>query len=102
MGSFRLCWQEMCVAFASLRVCVCAYHAAALLAAVQPGGPAAVQGASALVQALAAGPAVTAGTAEQILVRVGAVAGSPPAVRLPVLQGKGRRCQRATTPGSQQ
>lgn len=60
-------------------------HAAALLAAVNPGRSAEVQCASALIHALTAGPVVTAGTAEQVLVGVSAVAGSPPAVRLPVL-----------------
>ncbi|KAG7242664.1 hypothetical protein INR49_020037, partial [Caranx melampygus] len=60
-------------------------HAAALLAAVQPGRSAAVECASTLVQTLAAGPVVTAGTTEQILVWVAAVTGSPPAVRLSVL-----------------
>jgi len=72
-------------------VCVCTHHAAALLAAVQPGRPAAVQRAAALVQTLAAGPAVAAGAAGQVHVRVCAVAGSPPAVRLPVLQGANGR-----------
>ena len=70
-----------------LNVCVfpCTDHAAALLAAIQPGRSAAVQRAAALVQTLTAGPVVAAGTAEQILIRVAAVAGSPSAVRLPVL-----------------
>lgn len=68
---------------------VCTDHAAALLAAVQPGRSAAVERASALVQTLAAGPVVAAGTAEQILVGVSAVTGSPPAVRLPVLHIRG-------------
>lgn len=68
-------------------------HAAALLAAVQPGRSAAVECASALVQTLTAGPVVTAGTAEQILVWVSAVTGSPPAVRLPILHNGGHRGQ---------
>lgn len=71
------------------------HHAAALLAAVQPGCSAAIERASALVQTLAAGPVVTAGTAEQILVWVCAVTGSPPAVCLPVLQDRGHRGQEA-------
>lgn len=62
-------------------------HAAALLAAIQPGCSAAVECASTLVQTLAAGSVVTAGTAEQILIWVSAVTGSPPAVCLPVLAG---------------
>lgn len=68
-------------------------QAAALLAAVEPGGPAGVEGPSALVQALAAGPVVTAGTAEEVLVRVPAVAGSSPAVGVAVLHSRGHRGQ---------
>lgn len=67
------------------------HHAAALLAAVQPGRPAAIERASALVQTLAAGPVVTGGAAEQILVWVSAVTGSPPAVRLPVLHDRSKQ-----------
>lgn len=62
-------------------------HAAALLAAVQPGCSAAVERASTLVQTLAAGPVVTAGTAKQIFLCVFTVTGSPPAVCLAVLAG---------------
>lgn len=62
-------------------------HAAALLAAVQPGRSTAVKRASTLVQTLAAGPVVTSRTAEQILIRVSTVTWSPPAVRLSVLAG---------------
>lgn len=68
-----------------VRLFLCTDHAAALLAAVQPGCSTAVECASALVQTLTAGPVVTGGTAEQILVWVFAVTGSPPAVRLPIL-----------------
>lgn len=63
-ASYRFSWKNTC----SHRVNVCAFlrtdHAAALLAAVQPGCSAAVECASALVQTLTAGPVVTAGTAE--------------------------------------
>lgn len=90
--SIHFCWQIIqCAAF--MCVFLCTDHAAALLAAVQPGCSAAVERASALVQTLAAGPVVTAGTAEQILVRVSAVTGSPPAVRLPVLHNRGHSGQ---------
>lgn len=69
-------------------MCVCTDHAAALLAAVQPGCSAPVQCASTLVHALTARPVVTAGTAEQIFVWVSAVTGSPPAVRLSILHNR--------------
>lgn len=69
-------------------MCVCTDHAAALLAAVQPGCSAPVQRTSALVQALTARPVVTTGTAEQIFIWVSAVAGSPPAVRLSILHNR--------------
>lgn len=69
-------------------VCVCTDHAAALLAAVQPGCSAPVQRASALVQTLTARLVVTAGTAEQIFIWVAAVTGSPPAVRLSILHNR--------------
>lgn len=65
---------------------LCTNHAAALLAAVHPRGPAAVERSSALVQTMAAGPVVTTRAAEQILLRVCTVTGSPPAVSLPILQ----------------
>lgn len=71
----------------------CTDQAAALLAAVQPGRSAGVEGASALVQALAAGPVVAARTAEEILVWVPAVAGSSPAVGVAVLHSRGHRGQ---------
>ena len=70
------------------------HHAAALLAAVEPGRSAAVERAPALVQALAAGPVVAAGAAQQVLVRVSAVTGSPPAVGLAVLHKSGRKERR--------
>lgn len=69
----------------------CTDQAAALLAAVQPGRSAGVEGASALVQALTAGPVVAARTAEEILVWVPAVAGSSPAVGVAVLHSRGHR-----------
>lgn len=100
-SGWRLC--EPADLATAVRVCVsvCSSvflwtdHAAALLAAVQPGRSAAVERASALVQTLAAGPVVTAGTAEQVFVWVCAVTGSPPAVRLPVLHDRGHRGQEA-------
>lgn len=70
---------------------MCTDQAAALLAAVQPGRSAGVEGASALVQALTAGSVVAAGAAEEILVWVATVAGSPPAVRVAVLHSRGQR-----------
>lgn len=73
---------------------MCTDQAAALLAAVQPGGSAGVEGASALVQALTAGSVVAAGAAEEILVWVPAIAGSPPAVRVAVLHSRGHRGHR--------
>lgn len=71
----------------------CTDQAAALLAAVQPGRSAGVEGASALVQALTAGPVVTARTAEEILVGVPAVAGSSLAVGVAILYSRGHRGQ---------
>lgn len=72
---------------------LCTDQAAALLAAVQPGRSAGVEGASALVQALTAGPVVAARTAEEVLVWVLAIAASPPAVRVAVLHSRGHRGQ---------
>lgn len=68
---------------------VCTDQAAALLAAVQPGRSAGVEGASALVQALTAGPVVAARTAEEVLVWVPAIAASPSAVCVAVLHSRG-------------
>lgn len=70
---------------------MCTDQAAALLAAVQPGRSAGVEGAPALVQALTAGSVVAAGAAEEILVWVPTVAGSSPAVRVAVLHSRGQR-----------
>lgn len=70
-------------------ICLYADHATAMLATIQPRGSAAVQRAPALVQTLAAGPVVTAGTAEQILLWVCAFARSPPAVCVAILYSRG-------------
>lgn len=60
-----------------------------MLATIQPRSSAAVERAPALVQTLTAGPVVTAGTAEQILLWVSAFTRSPPAVCVAVLYGRG-------------
>lgn len=94
--SFHCCWQNTC---GYVQMYMSTDHAAALLAAVQPGRSAAIECASTLVQALAVGPVVAARTAEQILVWISAVTGSPPAVRLRLLHNRrsqwsaGKQCQ---------
>lgn len=86
--SFHCCWQNICE-YMQMYMFLPTDHAAALLAAIQPGRSAAIECASTLVQTLAVGPVVAAGTAEQILVWVSAVTGSPPTVRLRVLHNRG-------------
>lgn len=62
--SHHFSWKNTCSYRVNVCMFLCTDHAAALLAAIQPGCSAAVECASALVQTLTAGPVVTAGTAE--------------------------------------
>lgn len=75
----------VCACYACKCACVCTYHAAALLAAVDPGVSAAVQYVSTLVQTLAGLSGVTLRTAEQVCLGVRTMTLSPPAEGAPIL-----------------
>ena len=68
------------------RACVHTHHTVTLVAVVEPGRPAAVEQSPSLVQTLAAGPVVTAGTAGEVLPGVPTVTCLPPAVGLAILR----------------